>query len=29
MSQLFGSGDYAMRIWLNPQQIAELGLQRR
>ena len=24
--QLFGSGDYAMRIWLNPQKIAELGL---
>ena len=24
--QLFGSGDYAMRIWLNPQRIAELGL---
>jgi hydrophobe/amphiphile efflux-1 (HAE1) family protein len=23
---LFGSGDYAMRIWLNPQKIAELGL---
>jgi multidrug efflux pump len=23
---LFGSGDYAMRIWLNPQRIAELGL---
>ncbi|HYS45131.1 MAG TPA: efflux RND transporter permease subunit, partial [Rhizomicrobium sp.] len=24
--QLFGSGDYAMRLWLNPQRIAELGL---
>jgi multidrug efflux pump len=24
--QLFGSGDYAMRIWLNPERIAELGL---
>ena len=24
--QLFGSGQYAMRIWLNPQKIAELGL---
>src|ERR1700755_2104459 len=24
--RLFGSGDYAMRIWLNPQKIAELGL---
>ncbi len=24
--QLFGSGDYAMRIWLNPQKMAELGL---
>ncbi len=24
--QLFGSGDYAMRIWLNPEKIAELGL---
>jgi multidrug efflux pump len=24
--QLFGSGDYAMRIWLNPRKIAELGL---
>ena len=23
---LFGSGDYAMRIWLNPQKIAELNL---
>jgi multidrug efflux pump len=23
---LFGSGDYAMRIWLNPEKIAELGL---
>src|SRR6201996_6706832 len=23
---LFGSGDYAMRIWLNPQKIAERGL---
>jgi multidrug efflux pump len=23
---LFGSGDYAMRIWLNPQKVAELGL---
>ena len=26
---LFGSGDYAMRIWLNPEKIAELGLDRR
>ncbi len=24
--RLFGSGDYAMRLWLNPQRIAELGL---
>src|ERR1700742_1736241 len=24
--RLFGSGDYAMRIWLNPQKIAERGL---
>ena len=24
--QLFGSGDYAMRIWLNPEKIAEQGL---
>src|SRR5258708_7807554 len=24
--QLFGSGDYAMRIWLNPRRIAERGL---
>src|SRR5258706_9579720 len=24
--QLFGSGDYAMRIWLNPQKIAERGM---
>jgi len=24
--QLFGSGDYAMRIWLNPDKIAERGL---
>src|SRR6201991_4113711 len=24
--QLFGSGDYAMRLWLNPQRISELGL---
>ena len=23
--QLFGSGDYAMRIWLNPEKIAERG----
>src|SRR6202008_1883254 len=23
---LFGSGDYAMRIWLNPQKIAERNL---
>src|SRR6202790_5466851 len=23
---LFGSGDYAMRVWLNPQKIAERGL---
>ena len=24
--QLFGSGDYAMRLWLDPQKIAALGL---
>ena len=24
--QMFGSGDYAMRLWLNPQKIAQLGL---
>jgi len=24
--QLFGSGDYAMRVWLNPQKIAQRGL---
>lgn len=24
--QMFGSGDYAMRIWLNPEKIAGLGL---
>jgi len=24
--QLFGSGDYAMRIWLNPQKIAERSM---
>src|SRR5260221_656914 len=24
--QLYGSGDYAMRIWLNPQKVAERGL---
>jgi multidrug efflux pump len=24
--QLFGSGDYAMRIWLDPQKLAERGL---
>src|SRR5580692_11242260 len=24
--QVFGSGDYAMRLWLNPRKIAELGL---
>jgi multidrug efflux pump len=24
--QLFGSGDYAMRVWLNPQKVAERGL---
>lgn len=23
---LFGAGDYAMRVWLNPEKIAELGL---
>ena len=27
--QLFGSGDYAMRIWLNPDRIAERGLTAR
>ncbi len=26
MVRLFGSGDYAMRIWLNPDKIAEFGL---
>lgn len=24
--EMFGSGDYAMRIWLNPQKIAERGM---
>ncbi len=24
--QLFGSGDYAMRVWLNPEKIAERGM---
>ncbi|MBK1664968.1 multidrug efflux RND transporter permease subunit [Rhodospirillum rubrum] len=24
--QLFGSGDYAMRIWLDPQKVAERGM---
>src|SRR5258708_27417925 len=24
--QLFGSGDYAMRVWLDPQKLAERGL---
>jgi multidrug efflux pump len=24
--QMFGSGDYAMRIWLNPQKVAERGM---
>ena len=24
--RMFGSGDYAMRIWLNPQKIAERGM---
>src|SRR5271167_4424342 len=24
--RLFGSGDYAMRIWLNPEKIAERGI---
>jgi multidrug efflux pump len=24
--RMFGSGDYAMRLWLNPQKISELGL---
>jgi len=24
--QLYGSGDYAMRIWLNPEKIAELNM---
>ena len=24
--QMFGSGDYAMRVWLNPQKVAERGL---
>ena len=24
--QIFGSGDYAMRIWLNPQKVAERGM---
>lgn len=26
MVRLFGSGDYAMRLWLNPEKIAEYGL---
>jgi multidrug efflux pump len=25
-AEVFGSGDYAMRIWLNPDKIAELGM---
>lgn len=25
-ARVFGSGDYAMRIWLNPDRIAELGM---
>jgi multidrug efflux pump len=24
--QLFGSGDYSLRVWLDPQKVAELGL---
>ena len=24
--QIFGSGEYAMRLWLNPEKLAELGL---
>lgn len=24
--RMFGSGDYAMRVWLNPQKVAERGL---
>jgi multidrug efflux pump len=24
--QLFGSGDYAMRVWLDPQKVAQRGL---
>ncbi len=24
--QVFGSGDYAMRVWLNPEKVASLGL---
>ncbi|MEB0161133.1 efflux RND transporter permease subunit, partial [Pseudomonas sp. AH2 (2023)] len=24
--QLFGSGDYAMRVWLDPQKVAARGL---
>lgn len=24
--QLFGSGDYAMRVWLNPEKVAERGM---
>ena len=24
--QMFGSGDYAMRLWLNPQKVAERGM---
>lgn len=27
--RLFGSGDYAMRIWLNPDKIAERGMTAR
>ena len=27
--RMFGSGDYAMRLWLNPQKIAERGMTAR
>ncbi len=27
--QLFGSGDYAMRVWLDPQKVAQRGLTAR
>ena len=27
--QLFGAGDYSMRVWLDPQKVAERGLDRQ